>query len=201
MVDSVAPVRRWGNPAVRAITSAPCAPCHSIPGDGLPVAAGLAGVLAMKKGVAVSFAAVLFATAAHAVDARDVDYLADVMNMHLETQRTGVTEPWLNPSTGNQGNITILTTDDSDSEYPCRTYRLTTEIPGQPTTVVEGSACRVALRLWERTEVAASVGPSRDPEPARLTEPVEPPPEIPPPGRKPDPDIFFASVPTPSDYR
>lgn len=201
MVDSVEPARRWNDPAVRAITSAPCAPCHSDPGDGVPLATGLAGVVAMKKGLAGAFAAALIATAAHGDDARDVGFLNDVMNQRLETQREGVPVPWLNPSTGNSGNITILGTDFRNPPEPCRTYRRTTERPDGATTMIEGYGCRIGEGLWQRTETRSTV--SSDPAPVARAEPepLVPPPEIPPPGRKPDPDIFFASVPTPSDLR
>ena len=203
MVDSVEPARRWSGPAVRTITSAPCAPCHSDPGDGVPVVTGLAGVVAMKKGLAGAFAAVLIAMAAHADDARDVGHLNDVMNQRLENQRAGVEVEWLNPFTGNRGTIIILGTDMTDPELPCRTYRRTTERLGAAPLVVEGRACRVEPGLWQRNESAVSAGSGAGDSPVARArpEPREPPPEIPPPGRKPDPDIFFASVPTPSDYR
>ena len=203
MVDSVDPARRWGNPAVRLITSAPCAPCHSDPGDGVPVVTGLAGMVAMKKGLASAFAAVLIATAAHADDARDVGYLNDVMNQRLETQKQGIEVPWLNPATGNSGNIIILGTDFRNPPEPCRTYRRTTERLDGTITIVEGFGCRSPEGLWQRTETQATSLGAPGPSPAARAEPEPrvPPPEIPPPGRKPDPDIFFASVPTPSDYR
>lgn len=157
--------------------------------------------MAMKRGLAFTFAVAVTALSAHADDARDVAYLTDVINTRLETSRTGVEEAWVNPTTGNHGTIAILSTDESNPERPCRTYRLTTESADRPSTVVEGTACRVAPRIWQRTEVAVSASPSADPAPVARTEPAEPPPVIPPPGRKPDPDVFFASVPTPSDYR
>ncbi len=203
MVDSVEPARRWSDPAVRAITSAPCAPCHSDPGDGVPLVTGLAGVVAMKKGLAALFAAALVAEPVFASDARDAAFLEDVMNQRLESQRTGTTVRWSNPITGNNGNVTILSTDESDPELPCRRYRLTTETLGRAPIVVDGTGCRVAPGIWQRTEAPASATPSVDRPAAARSEPEPrvPPPEIPPPGRKPDPDIFFASVPTPSDLR
>ncbi len=158
--------------------------------------------MAMRTGIALSLAAIAFASSAFADDARDVDYLADVINQRLETQRSGVEVPWMNPATGNRGIIIITGTDMRDPSEPCRTYRRTTERLSGDTTVVEGRACRVGDGLWQRTESAASATPSPDPAPVARAEPepVEPPPLIPPPGRKPDPDIFFASVPTPSVY-
>ena len=154
----------------------------------------------MKKGLGLSIAAVLLALSAYADDARDVDYLADVINQRLETQRSGVEVPWLNPATGNRGIIIITGTDMHDPAQPCRTYRRTTERLGGATSVVEGRACRIGEGLWQRTESAASAVPGADPAPVARAEPEEPPPVFPPPGRKPDPDVFFASVPTPSVY-
>ncbi len=156
----------------------------------------------MNKGMALCVAAVLFASFAHADDAGDVDYLSDVINQRLETQKTGVDVPWWNPETGNRGVITITGTDMRDPAQPCRTYRRTTERLGGPTTIVQGRACRIGEGLWQRTESAAVAAPGPDPAPVARAdpEPTEPPPVIPPPGHKPDPDVFFASVPTPSVY-
>ena len=125
------------------------------------------------------------------------------MNQRLESQRSGTTVRWSNPFTGNSGNVTILATDDSNPELPCRTYRLTTETPGRPPIIVEGTGCRVVPGIWQRTETLASATPSADRPAAGPAEPEPsaPPLEIPPPERKPDPNFFFASVPTPSDMR
>ena len=161
--------------------------------------------MAMKKGLALAFLTVLVATAAGADDARDVGFLADVMNRRLETQPQGVEVGWLNPETGNSGNVIILGTDFRNPPEPCRTYRRTTDRPDGTTTVVEGFGCRVGEGLWQRTETQSFVlgGPADPSTPVARSEPepAEPPPVIPPPGRKPDPNVFFASVPTPSDYR
>lgn len=161
-----------------------------------------AGVLrVMRQGLGVLLAGVLIAGYAFADDRRDAAYLANVVNMRLETQRTGVEAAWLNPDTGSRGTITILENDDSDPQKPCRTYRRTTERPGEPTIVVEGRACRIEPGLWQRTEGLASTPTAASPAPAvARTEPPEPPPLIPPPPLKPDPNVFYASVPTPSDY-
>ena len=59
----------------------------------------------MRTGMALSLAAIVFASSAFADDALDVDYLADVINQRLETQRSGVEVPWMNPATGNRGII------------------------------------------------------------------------------------------------
>jgi surface antigen len=153
---------------------------------------------------------VLIAMGTPAAGQSDADYLADVMNQRLESQRTGVEVPWMNPSTGNGGMIVIFSTDDSDPERPCRSYRRTIESPGEPTIVIEGNACRVAVSIWQRSEapspMAIGPGPAPDPAPAGPplaradAEPAEPPPQFPPPPHKPDPDIFHASIPTPSVY-
>ena len=169
----------------------------------MTVAQGWAGVMAMKTILTASLAAVLIATGALADDSRDADYLADVINQRLETQRTGVEVPWLNPATGSSGVIVIVRTDDSDSERPCRDYRRTTVRPGEPTLIVEGSACRVGQMLWQRTETAVSSIPEPDSAPSTPVverEPPVPAPLIPPPQRKPDPNVFYASIPTPSVY-
>lgn len=147
----------------------------------------------------------MVAAAVPAEGASDVDYLADVINQRLETQRTGAEVPWLNPSTGSGGDFVILRTDDSDPEQPCRTYRRTTERPGEPTIVVEGNACRIGPALWQWTETAVPSGPGPNPAPAPPAaradrEPALPPFEVPLPPRKPDPDVFYASTPTPSVY-
>lgn len=162
--------------------------------------------MAMKTVLTASLTMLLVASAAFADDTRDADFLADVINLRLETQRTGVEEPWLNPATGSSGIIEILGTDDSDPDKPCRTYRRTTERPGEPTLIVEGHACRIGVRLWQRNETAISTLPGSG-APARTTptpvverEPPVPAPLIPPPQRKPDPNVFYASIPTPSVY-
>ena len=153
--------------------------------------------------LAVSLTVVLIAAGASADDASDTDYLADVMNQRLETQRNGVEVPWLNPSTGNGGIVVILRTDDSDPQRPCRTYRRTTERPSEPTVVVEGNACRIAPLLWQRSEAPVPLRLDPDPAPPATRadrEPPAPPPQFPPPPHKPDPDVFYASIPTPSVY-
>lgn len=179
------------------------APCHSGTGVGMTVAQGRAGVMAMKTVLTASLAVVLIATGGLADDSRDADYLADVINQRLETQRMGVEVPWLNPTTGSSGMIVILQTDNSDPNLPCRTYLRTTERPGEPTLMVEGTACRVGERLWQRNETSITAVPGPDaapPAPVAEREPPVPAPLIPPPQRKPDPNVFYASIPTPSVY-
>ncbi len=169
----------------------------------MTAARGWAGVMAMKTVLTALLAAVLIATGALADDSRDADYLADVINQRLETQREGVEVPWLNPVTGSSGIILIVRTDESDPNLPCRDYRRTTVRPGEPTTMVEGTACRVGERLWQRNETSIAVLPGPDaapPTPVVEREPPVPAPLIPPPQRKPDPNVFYASMPTPSVY-
>ena len=174
------------------------------PGDDGPIAGVPAGVVAMIRGLAVSLAALLIAGYALADDTRDADFLADVMNLRLETHRSGVDSAWANPFTGSKGVITILDVDDSDPDRPCRNYVRTTERPGEPTIVVEGRACRIEDGLWQRNETQMSTltatGTGSAPLESARAVPPEPPPQIPPPAHKPDPNVFFASVPTPSVY-
>ncbi len=159
----------------------------------------------MRMALAAFSAAVLTATVVSAAEVSDADYLADVMNQRLEFQRTGGEVQWLNPSTGNGGIVILLSTDESDPERPCRSYRYTIEQPGEATIVVEGDACRIAASLWQRSETPVSLTLGTDPMPitppvARADpEPAEPPPHLP-PAHKPDPDVFYASMPTPSVY-
>ena len=160
----------------------------------------------MRVALAALWTAVLMVTAALAADVSDADYLSDVMNQRLESQRTGGEVPWLNPSTGNGGIVIVLSTDESDPQRPCRSYRYTIVDPSAPTIIVEGNACRVAVSIWQRSEAAVSLTLAPDPAPstppvARADpEPTEPPPQFPPPAHKPDPDVFYASIPTPSVY-
>lgn len=156
----------------------------------------------MKIALAALSAAALMATTVVSVaDVSDTEHLVDVMNRRLESQGGGVEVPWSNPYTGNGGIVVILSTDESNPEEPCRTYRYTIEEPSEPTVVVEGKACRLADFIWQRSEAQVSLTAAPDPAPvARVdAEPVEPPPHLP-PAHKPDPDAFYASIPTPSVY-
>lgn len=198
---------------MRAITSAPCAPCHSAPGDGVPVAKGQAGVMAMgtmlTRRIALAIMAIGLSWPALArEDFRDVQYLFGVILQRLETQRVGTEVPWMNPETGNRGVVAIDREDTNSSGSLCRDYRRITEVPGEAPIIHSGRGCRDDTGRWRvQPEVAAAPpsvpSPDSSPSPAARTdpEPAPPPPLIPPPGRKPDPDVFFASVPTPSVYR
>ena len=159
-------------------------------------------VLARRAALAIIAVGLSLPVAARE-DFRDVQYLFGVILQRLETQRVGVEVPWMNPETGNRGIIVIDRESTDSSGSPCRDYRRITEVPGEAPIIHSGRGCRDNTGRWRvQPEVAAvppSV-PSRDPGPAARAEPEEPPLVIPPPGRKPDPDVFFASVPTPSVY-
>lgn len=156
----------------------------------------------MRIGLAAFSTMVLMAVGASAADVSDSEHLMDVMNRRLESQGIGGEVAWLNPSTGNGGVVILLSTDDSDPQAPCRTYRYTIEEPGKPTVVVEGKGCRIADFIWQRSEAQVSLAVGPDPAPSARADPAptEPPPQFPPPAHKPDPNVFYASIPTPTAY-
>lgn len=113
--------------------------------------------------------AAIAATAGQAVadDGRDAAVLLPILNDILETQRTGVEVPWLNPETGRSGTIRIERTHYR-GQQPCRDYTRKTE-GGGVYTEVSGTGCRVGPALWmvlEKQADAASAapkGPQHDP--------------------------------------
>lgn len=145
-------------------------------------------------------------SAAAREDFRDVQYLFGVVLQRLETQRIGVEVPWSNPITGNHGVVVIDGEDVGPDGVRCRDYRRITEVEGEAPIIHSGRGCRQSNGRWNVQPEVAAVPPSVPSSPSTPVaraepEPDEPPPIIPPPRRKPDPNVFFASVPTPSDYR
>lgn len=109
-------------------------------------------------------------------DPRDHGYVTVVVNRALETERTRVDVPWSNPSTGNRGVIVIERTYYRDPATPCREYRRTVERPGQPTTIVRGTGCRVGGGIWTLDESATGGGSGPAPTAAESppAQPAEP---------------------------
>jgi hypothetical protein len=82
----------------------------------------------------------------------DRDYVLPLVNQALETARTGVEVPWLNPGTGNSGTIVIRRTFYLEPGEPCRDYRRTVERPGASAVVIEGTGCRIGPEHWKLDE-------------------------------------------------
>ncbi len=60
----------------------------------------------------------------------------------------GTVVPWSNPGTGHYGEVAVLDDGyDDASGLPCRTYRTTVVVDGQPQTAT-GTACREADGTW-----------------------------------------------------
>ncbi len=68
-------------------------------------------------------------------------------NRSFETTRTGETESWKNPDSGNQYEVTPTKTHGS-SERPCRDYTTDAVIDGRKETI-RGTACRRSDGTWE----------------------------------------------------
>ena len=162
----------------------------------------------LTKRIALAIVAVgLSLPAAAREDFRDVQFLFGVILQRLDTQRVGVEVPWMNPETGNRGVIVIDREDTSSTGTICKDYRRITEVPGEAPIIHSGRGCQDGTGRWRvQPEVAAvpPTAPAGDPSPTPVArpdpEPTEPPPVFPLPALKPDPDVFFASVPTPSVY-
>lgn len=150
-------------------------------------------------------ASVLAATSA-AEEYSDVVFLREVILQRLDNQRVGVEEVWMNPETGNRGVVVIEGEEAIGPGRMCRSYRRITEQHGAAPIVYTGRGCQDESGIWRvEPEVAATPPsvPGRDPSPASSEDvaasaPPEPAPMIPPPARKPDPTLFYASIPTPS---
>jgi surface antigen len=82
----------------------------------------------------------------------DRDYVLSLVNQVLETERTDVEVPWLNPETGNGGRIVVERTFYLEPGKPCREYRRTVERAGSPAVVIEGTGCRAGPEQWNLDE-------------------------------------------------
>lgn len=82
----------------------------------------------------------------------DRDYVLSLVNQVLETERTDVEVPWLNPETGNSGRIVVERTFYLEPGKPCREYRRTVERAGSPAVVIEGTGCRTGPEQWNLDE-------------------------------------------------
>ena len=146
-------------------------------------------------------------------DFRDHVYLRDVLIDRLQTQRVGVREVWVNAETGNRGAIVIDREETIGANRLCRDYRKIFDQDSGAPIVFTGRGCRDEAGTWLLQPEVAAVPPSVPGRPAAAPastpgaadraerEPEEPPPAVPAPGRKPDPNAFYASIPTPSAYR
>lgn len=78
----------------------------------------------------------------------DVPFLVD-FEPQIAVAPIGTVVPWSNPGTGHYGEVAVLDEGiDDASGRPCRTYRTTVVIDGQPQTAI-GTACREADGTWQ----------------------------------------------------
>lgn len=66
----------------------------------------------------------------------------------LENNRTGETSTWNNPDTGHRGEVTPTETYRRDDGQPCREFRQTVYIDGEPEQAY-GTACRQPDGTWK----------------------------------------------------
>lgn len=81
------------------------------------------------------------------LDKADQIYLEQNEQSTLETGPTGMSSGWVNPDSGNSGNLTPTRTFATSSGQPCREYHSTVTIDGQ-TEDVYGTACREPDGSW-----------------------------------------------------
>src|SRR3990172_6245080 len=82
------------------------------------------------------------------LDCQDLSYHSDTTQRTLETQVSGTSSRWNNPSTGHSGSITPTRTYVSRDGSPCREFNQTINVDGQQ-DVVTGTACRTPDGRWE----------------------------------------------------
>lgn len=78
---------------------------------------------------------------------QDMDELDRVrFNRVLETQQTGRTSKWVNPTTQNEYAVTPTRTYASDNK-PCRAFTILATINGEQQNIT-GTACRQSRGIW-----------------------------------------------------
>jgi len=86
--------------------------------------------------------------AGDALDQRDKEIAMKAAQQSLEGQRSGSTQGWKNPDSGNSGTFTPTRTYQDGSGQYCREYRQTITL-GDRTEQAFGSACRQPDGNWK----------------------------------------------------
>jgi surface antigen len=109
----------------------------------------------------------------------DEEYVGQLVNQALESEKSRLEIPWHNPATGNSGMIMIERTFYRDPRTPCRDYRRTLERAGAPTVEIQGTGCRIGPGLWsldeEGAKSVAATAPTAGAGAARTPPPAAPP--------------------------
>lgn len=125
---------------------------------------------AVSLGAAAAFGvAVAAATAPSAAELDDRSAITSSLNLVLESEQTGTTHVWHNPSTGHSGTITITRTRYRDGKIPCRDYRVIVDDGSGVARQMSGTGCRAGRGSW----VLNGLGAGSDGAPVSGTPTVE----------------------------
>ena len=83
----------------------------------------------------------------------ELEFARGVVKARLEVDRTGTSYRWSHPTSGNSGRLTIVETQISANNQPCRWYRWTMQVSGDD-IAVDGKGCRMDNGDWLLEETA-----------------------------------------------
>jgi surface antigen len=99
-----------------------------------------------------------------AEDLRDAAAAREMLQVVLETEKSGKEVPWSSSTTGNKGTIRIERTFFRTPNLPCRDYIRTIEQKSGAKLTMRGTGCRVASENWSLEETLAKTEPPKEPE-------------------------------------
>lgn len=108
--------------------------------------------------------AVLATPSFAAEDPRDAAAAREMLQVVLETEKSGIEVPWSSSTTGNKGIIRIERTFFRTPDLPCRDYIRTIEQKSGAKLTMRGTGCRLASESWSLEETLAKTEPPKEPE-------------------------------------